>query len=78
MFTLDFWKATAERAIRAAAASALSALVIGDGALNALEADWATLGGIAAGGAVVSLLVSLAGGTFGRGDGPSFTGTEQI
>ena len=77
IFSFVFIKAAAERAVRAAAASGLSVLVVGDGILNALNADWATFGGVAAGGAVVSLLLSIAGNTV-SGDGPAFGHSETL
>jgi hypothetical protein len=44
-------------------------LVIGAEQLDALSADWATLGSFALGAAVLSLLTSLASKPFGGDDG---------
>jgi hypothetical protein len=74
MFTLTFWKATAERAVKTAAEVVLAVYFVGDVALNALEADWLNMGGIALGGAVGSVLFSLASGA--RDGNPSATNAE--
>jgi hypothetical protein len=68
IWTGAFWKATAERAVATAAQSAL--LAIGADQINALTLDWPTLGGFAAGGAVLSLLKSLGVNAL-TGTGPS-------
>lgn len=68
IWTAAFWKATAERAVSTAAQSAL--LAIGADQVNALTLDWPTLGGFAAGGAVLSLLKSLGVNAL-TGTGPS-------
>lgn len=74
MFTRIFWKAATERAIKTGAQSVLTAYFVGDVALNALQADWANMAGIGAGGVLFSYLTSLA---FGSRDGnPSATNAE--
>lgn len=78
MWTIEFWKAAAERMVRGGAAALLSAWVVGEGVMNALTIDWAQAAGIFLGGAVVSLLMSLVGQGIGPGDGPSFTGQEVV
>lgn len=60
MFTLTFWKAATERAVKTAAEVLLATYFVGDVALNALEADWVNMGGLALGGAMGSYLFSLA------------------
>lgn len=77
IFSTQFAKAAGERAIRAGAAATLSAWVVGDGILNALSVDWPDAGGIFLGGAVVSVLMSLAGNA-ATGDGPAFTDAEKV
>jgi hypothetical protein len=72
MFTAVFWRAAAERATKTAAQAALLQLVIGDG-FDAFHADWATAGGFALGGAVLSVLTSLVSTVAGP-PGPSLTG----
>ena len=74
MFTLAFWKAATERAIKTAAQTVLTAYFVGDVAMNVLEADWANMGGIAAGGALLSYLTSLVSGA--RDGNPSATNAE--
>ena len=79
MWTKEFWKAAAERMVRGGAAALGGALVAGDWVLDVMNVgnlgDGAT---VFIGGALTSLLMSLAGGAFGSGDGPSFTGTEAV
>ena len=72
MFTLAFWRATAERAVSTAAEASL--LVLGADQINAISADWRTVAGFAAGGAALAVLKSLA---FGAKDGnPSAINAE--
>lgn len=59
MFTALFWRDAAERAISTAAQSTLAAWAVGDGLLDAWTVDWRAAAGIAAGGAVLSLLKSI-------------------
>lgn len=61
LYTFAFWKDAAERAVKTAAQAA--ALVLGGGAINVLELDWLTLGGAAGGGALLSILTSIATGS---------------
>lgn len=77
MWTGTFWKAAAERAVRAAAAGVLGTWIIADGAMNALEVNWEDTGGIALGSALVSLVLSLAGNA-ATSSGPSFNQTETV
>lgn len=58
MFTVDFWKAAGERALRTVAQVLLS-LWVGSGVLNAFDIDWLQALGVAVGAAVVSILMSL-------------------
>lgn len=73
MWTREFWLATAERAIKSAAQAPLTAWVVGDRALNAFELDWRLGLGLATGGALVSVLTSLASAGIGAADSPSLT-----
>lgn len=78
IWTRAFWVATAERSI--ATASQVAIVTIGaDLGFNVLEADFVTIGGFAAGGAILSVLKSLAGWQFniGGGNGPSW-GNETV
>lgn len=73
MTTSAFWKAAAERAAKTAAQSAL--LVLAAEQVNALTVGWTDVAGFALGGAVLSLLTSIASNGIG-GPGPSLTGAE--
>lgn len=72
IWTQEFWKATAERAIRTAAISA-SLVLVGDVyqivQLNAFNIDWLQMIGFAIGGALLSTLWSI-GTNARRGTGP--------
>lgn len=73
MFTLAFWRAAGERAVRAFAGSLLSLWVVGDGVLDLRGVDWPAAAGVGAGAALVSLLLSLvAGAGVGPVGSPSF------
>lgn len=78
MLTGAYWIAVGERAVRMGAGSVLTVWAVGDGVMNATQVDWADAGGYFLGGAVFSVLFSLAGGTMGRGAGPSFLGRERL
>lgn len=69
MFTKKFWTKAAERAAKSAGQSAL--LCLGADQINALAADWQLVGGFALGGAVLSVLTSLASLRVGEEDSPS-------
>ena len=74
MFTLAFWRATAERAVSTGAQSAL--LILGADQINVVEADWVVVAGFAAGGAALTVLKALA---FGGKDGnPSAINAETV
>lgn len=75
MWTLAFWKATAERATSTAAQSAL--LVIGADQFSIISVSWLEVGGFAAGGAVLAALKSLVAAGIGNGS-PSLTSAERL
>jgi hypothetical protein len=75
LFTSLFWAATMERAVRSFAAS-LASILTADGT-GILDTDWGQKLSVAAMAAVVSVLLALAGGSFGGGNGPSFLGAEN-
>lgn len=77
IWSLAFWKAAAERAVSTAAQTAGAYVFVDSVQVNALTLDWPTVGGIAAGGALFSLLKSLTVNVVTR-TGPSFTEAEQI
>lgn len=75
MFTLVFWKATAERAIKTFAQSII--LVWGaDEMFNLWEANVGEALGVGAGGFVLSVLTSVASGAATGTSGPSLTNSE--
>jgi len=65
-FKISFWRDATERAIKTAAQSAL--LVFGADQLDVFAADWGAAFGFAAGGAVLSILTSLASRNIGEAD----------
>ncbi|MBI4900894.1 MAG: hypothetical protein HY829_10505 [Actinobacteria bacterium] len=77
MWTLVFWRAVADRALKTAAQAAL--LVAGSDSLraNALTFDWLKMGGFALGGIVLSVLMSIASAASTDGS-PSLTGAEIL
>lgn len=72
--TRAYLLAVLERAVKTGAQSAL--LVFGADQVNALNANWADVGGFALGGFVLSVLTSAATSGFG-GSGPS-AATETV
>jgi hypothetical protein len=73
MFTKKFWQSTLERMIRAFATSLGSVSLIGS---NIVSIDWKSQLLIAAGAAVGSLLLALAGSQVGDPTDPSFTNKD--
>jgi len=73
VWTREFWLATAERAVKSAAQAPLIAWGVGDVALDAYTLDWRLGLGVAAGGALVSVLTSLASARVGPDRSPSLT-----
>lgn len=74
MFTLAFWKATAERVVASIAGGFLGA--ISAETFGVIQADWRGIASVALGAGVVSLLKALA---FGGKDGnPSATNAETV
>ena len=76
MWTLAFWRAVAERALKTAAQSAV--LTVGADSLgaNALTFDWVQMGGFALGGLVLSVLMSIASAA--STGSPSLSGAEIL
>jgi len=69
MWTRKFWKQAGERAVKSAAQAAVGTLIL-DG-FNALHADWQLAGGVALGGAILSVLTSVITSGIGEPDDPS-------
>ena len=78
MFTFEFWKAATERAIKTAAQSLILVWPVADGALNLWQIDPAEAVGVAVGGALLSLLTSLASGRVGDRGSPSLSRSEIL
>jgi hypothetical protein len=76
LFSGAFLLATAERAIRSFAAS-LASLLTASGA-GMLDTDWCEKFSVAGMATLVTVLLAISGGAFGKGDGPSFTGEEKL
>jgi hypothetical protein len=76
LFSRAFLIATTERAIRSFAASLASLLTAAGTGL--LETGWGEKVSVAGMAALVSVLLAIGGGTFGKGEGPSFVGGEQL
>jgi hypothetical protein len=76
LFSRAFLIATAERAVRSFAAS-LASLLTASGAGNH-DASWSENLSVAGMAALVTVLLAIGGGTFGKGDGPSFVGSEKL
>ena len=79
MFTLAFWKASAERAVKTAAqavALAIAGSTVGPANLFAL--DWEIIVGAAGFGAFTSVLTSLGSVAISDGSGPSLAPRAEI
>ncbi|MFV8136419.1 holin [Mycolicibacterium senegalense] len=57
IWSLTFWKDTAERALKSFAQGVI--LALGGGAVNVLTIDWLTLAGAGGGAALLSVLTSI-------------------
>jgi hypothetical protein len=76
LFSRAFLIATGERAIRSFAASLASLLTASGTGL--LATDWGEKVSVAGMAALVTVLLAVGGGTFGKGEGPSFMGEEKL
>jgi hypothetical protein len=76
LFSRAFLYATLERAIRSFAASLASLLTAAGTGL--LDTDWGEKLSVSAMASLVTILFAIAGGTLGKGDGPSFIGQEKL
>lgn len=74
MYTVEFWREAAERAIKTAAQLAVA--TIGTGAVGLLEVDWQAVVLASALGAVLSILTSVASAPFGQPGTPSLVAPE--
>lgn len=69
MWTDNFWKQTAERAVKTFAQAAL-ALLTGDG-MGVLDVNWGDVGSVGALAAIASVLTSIVTSTVGEPNDPS-------
>lgn len=76
MFTVPFWKAAAERAIKTFAQTLV--VLLGASAVDILAVDWPQALSLAAGAAVVSVLTSIGSDAVTAQDGPSLTDAEVL
>jgi hypothetical protein len=76
LFSRVFWIATLERAIRSFATS-LGAMLTASGT-GILATSWGDNLSVAGMAALGSVLLAIGGGTFGKGEGPSFIGEERL
>jgi hypothetical protein len=72
MFTLLFWRATVERAVRTFAQASVAAL--GAGAVGLVDMPWLDAASIGGGAAVLAVLTAVAAARSGP-DGPGLTET---
>ena len=72
IYSRAFWRDASERSVKSAAQAAI--LALGGSAVNVLTLDWATLAGAAGGGALLSLLTSLASAGITGRDSASLAG----
>lgn len=78
MFTLAFWKAATERALKSGAQFVILTITggavagaAGQETINAFLLDYPTLGGVFLGGVVISYLTSIVSAPIGNSGGPS-------
>lgn len=71
MFTPRFWIQAGERALKTAAQVPLTVWGTLDLGLDVLAVDWRMIGSLAAGGALISLLTSIASAPLSDGSTPS-------
>jgi hypothetical protein len=76
MWTVAFWKATAERALKTFA-QAFAAFLVAD-ATGILEVDWAKGASVAALATLLSVLTSVGSDVITTAPGPSLTDAETL
>lgn len=77
MFTVAFWKAAGERAVKTFA-QVLGALLVADPVAGLLDIDWGDAFSVAGLAAAVSLLTSIGSGAVTQTPGPSLTSAETL
>lgn len=76
MFSKIFWISAAERAFKTFA-QALLLVFVGDSAYNVINVNWPESLGLAATGALISVLTSIVSSRVGEKDSPSLVATQQ-
>lgn len=76
IWTREFWKATAERCVRAFAAGASGSFVAG--ATDLAEVPWRAAGTAGLVAAILALLFSLGANSFTGGGGPALNSDETL
>ena len=76
MWSLSFWKQTAERAVRTAAQVALSFWVVGETGI--LDVDWQQFWSVTAVAAMASVAMSLVGSGLNDPDNPSMVWVDDV
>lgn len=76
MWTVKFWKAATERAVKSAA-QALVLLWAADGGFNVLDVEYGEAFGLSAGAAVLSLLTSVVSSAVGDSTSPSLVSEKD-
>ena len=74
IWQMQFWKNTAELVLRGAAIAAATGM--GGSLVDAWHLNWATIGGMALSGAVLSLVTSLSSAQVGQKGSPLVTSHE--
>lgn len=77
MTTVKFWREAFERAVKTAAQTVLSVIVVGDVVLNAFTLDYWQAGGVGLGGMIFSLLTSIASSAVGDHNDPSLVSRSE-
>ena len=75
IFTRTFWLEALERSLKTVAQSLIIMFTAAEG-FNLFSVDWPTAGGFALGGAVLSILTSIASAPFGANNSPSLVKGE--
>lgn len=71
MFSLVFWKATAERALKTLAQTMLALWLVGDKMFNLFDVDWRGALGVGLGAMLISVLTSMGSAGVGPAQSPS-------
>jgi hypothetical protein len=75
MWTVDFWKAAGERAVKTAAQAAIALFAAG---VTILDIDWVQGGAVVGTATLLSVLSSIASYNVGHFEGPSLTDESLV